>query len=411
MQSGIGQVNDGAVALRTGAASAADGADSLAAGAGQVNDGATALQAGIGRVNDGATALQAGIGQVNDGAVALQAGIGQVNDGAAALHTGAATLDSGAATLKDGADTLASGTTELVSNNGKLSEGVDTLDQGASDLDSGAQELLNGAKELKDGTIELKDGLPELTDGTTELKDALQSGSDDVKSTNLTDGNSQMYANPVDAVENQISTVKDNGHAMAAYMMSVGLWVACLAFCLMYPLTEHGTLKSGFSWWLSKASVLYPVAIIQGIVLVVILHVALGFSPARMGETIAMSCLTSVAFMAIMYFFNVLLGKVGSFLMLVFMVLQLAGSAGTYPIEVSGPLAAALHDYVPFTYSVTAFRSAIGGGAPYGICIAVLTGILVVFSVLTVVLFMVRGKKEQAGKGDLHSWMEAHGLA
>ena len=124
-----------------------------------------------------------------------------------------------------------------------------------------------------------------------------------------------------------------------------------------------------------------------------------------------MSCLTSVAFMAIMYFFNVLLGKVGSFLMLVFMVLQLAGSAGTYPIEVSGPLAAALHDYVPFTYSVTAFRSAIGGGAPYGICIAVLTGILVVFSVLTVVLFMVRGKKEQAGKGDLHSWMEAHGLA
>ena len=36
-----------------------------------------------------------------------------------------------------------------------------------------------------------------------------------------------------------MTEVPNNGHAMAPYMMSVGLWVGALAFCLMYPLTKY----------------------------------------------------------------------------------------------------------------------------------------------------------------------------
>ena len=92
-----------------------------------------------------------------------------------------------------------------------------------------------------------------------------------------------------------MTTVENNGHAMAPYMMSVGLWVGCLAFCLMYPLTEYkGKLKSGFAWWASKASVLYPVAVLQGILLIVLLHLIDGFTPAEMMKTVLFSCLASV---------------------------------------------------------------------------------------------------------------------
>ena len=48
--------------------------------------------------------------------------------------------------------------------------------------------------------------------------------------------------------------------------------------------------------------------------------------------------------------------------MLVFMVVQLAGSAGTYPVEVSPSFVAKIHAYVPFTYTVDAFRATISGG-------------------------------------------------
>ena len=56
------------------------------------------------------------------------------------------------------------------------------------------------------------------------------------------------------------------------------------------------------------------------------------------------ACVASVAFMSIMYFFTDLFGKAGSFLMLIFMVVQLAGSAGTYPLEVSGSFVPAFMD-------------------------------------------------------------------
>ena len=135
-----------------------------------------------------------------------------------------------------------------------------------------------------------------------------------------------MFAAPVTTTETQLTQVPNNGHGMAPYMMSVALWVGCIAFSLMYPLTEYsGKLKSGVAWWLSKASVLYTIAVAQALVMVGALHAINGFDPARMGQTLLVACVASVTFMSVMYFFTNLMGKVGSFLMLVFMVIQLAG--------------------------------------------------------------------------------------
>ena len=64
-----------------------------------------------------------------------------------------------------------------------------------------------------------------------------------------------MFAAPVNTTEKQMTTVENNGHAMAPYMMSVALWVGCIAFSLMYPLTKYhgkhgGQVKRLFcTWW------------------------------------------------------------------------------------------------------------------------------------------------------------------
>ena len=49
----------------------------------------------------------------------------------------------------------------------------------------------------------------------------------------------EMFAAPVTTTETQLTQVPNNGHGMAPYMMSVALWVGCIAFSLMYPLTEY----------------------------------------------------------------------------------------------------------------------------------------------------------------------------
>lgn len=391
----------------------------------QINAGASALSKGIAQLYQGSLQVQSGLNELSGGASALASGSGVLASGVDQLHSGAnvlvsnnETLSNGAKDLVNGASALNNGATALNEGAGSLNEGAITLADGAATLAEGTSSLYDGTAKLKDGATALDDGvneldsaLPELVDGTNELYTNLNDGAQTIQDTNLGSANASMMASPVETVETQITTVENNGTAMAAYMMSVGLWVACLAFCLMYPLTEHDNLKNGFAWWASKASVLFPIAVIQAVALVLVLKHFLGFNPVDMGGTIAVAILSSIAFMAIMYYFNALIGKVGSFIMLVFMVFQLAGSAGTYPIELSGPLAQALHRLVPFTYTVNAFRSSIGGGASYTSSIVVLVGIIVVFSVLTLWMFQGRSLMEKHDKNNLHDLLESKGLA
>ncbi|MFR6508951.1 MAG: hypothetical protein ACLUPF_06055 [Dorea sp.] len=176
------------------------------------------------------------------------------------------------------------GTQKLVSNNSKLNSGADQLADGAGQIQDGSSKLYDGSKELGDG-------ITKLEDGSDTLATSLNDGAKEVKETNASDDTISMFATPITDEETKITTVENNGHAMAPYMMSVGLWVGALAFCLMYPLTQYkGKLKSGFAWWASKASVLYPVAILQGVLLILLLHVFDGFTPVEMTKTILFAC-------------------------------------------------------------------------------------------------------------------------
>jgi len=254
--------------------------------------------------------------------------------------------------------------------------------------------------------------MKELQDGSETLSTSLSDGAQTVKDNTASSDTIKMFATPVVSDETKLTDVPNNGHAMAPYMMSVGLWVGALAFCLMYPLAQYkGKLKSGFAWWASKASVLYPVAILQAICLILLLHQFNGFTPAEMGNTILFACLAAMTFTSMMYFFNITFGKVGSFLMLVFMVVQLAGSAGTYPVEISPEFVSKIHAYLPFTYTVDAFRATISGGRSITTSVVVLAVLFVIFTILTILQFNHMAKRKKENKVVLFDWLEERGLA
>lgn len=389
-----------------------NGSTGIVEGMSALNSGIASLQTGIdsekGLKNsvksytDGVATLNQGLSTLESNNLSLTNGASQISSGASRLYTG---LDSGISALNNGSNQLVAGSSKLVANNAALSDG-------ASALTNGAEKIADGADQLADGSVQVGDGLTALQEGTQELNDALTDGAEEVADNEATDANIEMFSAPVELEETQITTVKNNGHGMTAYMLTVGLWVGCLAFCLMYPLAKYsGKFENGRKWWLSKASILYLLSILQALIVLLVLKVALGFEPQRWPLTILVTILASQTFMAIMYFFNVLMGKVGSFLMLIFMVLQLAGSAGTYPVEISGSMVAAIHKFVPFTYSVDAFRSTISGGEPVYHEMFVLLMIGLIFTGLTILVFWHRGKRIKANKPTLYDWIEVHGLA
>lgn len=413
MYSGLGNVS---YALDT---QIIPGMSTLDGGISQVSDGAKSLSSGLTTYTSGVAQVGNGLTQLNDNSAQLNSGASQLSSGASQLSSGAKSLDSGADELKSGTKTLADGTKTLDDGTKTLTNGFATLTANNSKLTSGANQLADGAVtlndgagQLYDGSITLGNGLSDLKDGANTLKTGLEDGQKTIDENKGDDAVYEMISSPVESNETKISNVENNGHAMAAYMMCVGLWVLCIAFCIMYPLTEHhGEIKSGFSWWLSKAGIAYLVALVAAYAMIGSLQLFLHFEPTELLNTFLVAGITAIAFMSILYFFNVWLGKVGSFLMLIFMVVQLAGSAGTYPIEISGDFVATIHKWLPFSYAVDAFRGTISGNGNILEVTIVLLSIAVIFTLLTIMMFNIRAKMIKNNKKGLYDFIEKCGLA
>lgn len=391
----------------------AAGIQAYTAGVGEIQKGLNGdgslknpgLANGIKAYTNGVSTLNTGLTTLNNNSSSLTSGAGQLNSGLTSLNKQTPVLTSGVSQLSNGSAQLYAGT-------GKLTANSAALISGSSQLSDGAGKISDGAAALADGSSTLGDGISQVKDGADTLASSLADGADEVTSIHADEETTDMFSSPVEDNGSQLTNVKNNGHGMAPYMMSVALWVAGIAFSIMYPLTKyHNQLKSGFSWWASKASVLVILSIADALLMIGCLHFFNGFAPKEMGKTMLVASFASLAFMSIMYFFNAALGKVGSFLMLIYMVVQLAGSAGTYPVELSGSFVPSIHSFLPFTYTVDAFRSTIAGGASIMPCMIMLILITLVFSILTVLLFERRAHKIKAGKPTLTDLLEKLGLA
>lgn len=316
------------------------------------------------------------------GSAALASGLGD-------LKNSIPTLTNGVQALVNGADTLYSGTQALTSNN-------QTLVSGSSQLDDGANQISDGANQLAQGSDTLGSGLQDAKEGTTTLNDALREGANESKLT-TTDDTDDMMASPVELTHDEISVVPNNGHAMAPYMMSVALYVCALAFTLMYPVREGiKNAKSGLKYWASKASVMYLVSTVAAIVMVSALILINGFAPENVFMTYLFAILVSGAFMSVVLLLNVTTGYIGEFLLLVFMIVNLGGSAGTYPLETSSWIYQAIHKFVPYTYSVDGFRKTLSTSSPIiSTEIIVFIGIFIGCTILTILYYRFKNKDDK----------------
>ena len=320
-------------------------------------DSKDALVAGVQAYTAGVDSLQKGLTQIADNNTALTSGATALADGTSKLNSNVPELTKGITALTSGVDQLATGTSTLVSNNA-------TLMNGANQLSDGAGQISDGASKLAAGSDTLGDGIKSAADGVTTLNGALKSGAEESK-IDSTDKTTDMVATPVETSHKEISKVENNGHAMAPYMMSVGLYVTCLAFALMYPI-RHGIKKAENAWkyWASKATVMYTVSTLAAIVMVTALRLINGFEPVNLGLTYLLAILVSAAFMSLVMLLSLTTGFIGDFLLLVFMIVNLGGSAGTYPLDTGPAIYKAIHKFVPYTYSVDGFRKTISMTAP-----------------------------------------------
>lgn len=311
-----------------------------------------------------------------------------------ALNQRSAGLISGAANLEKGVNGVLNGTTSLEKNSSKLTAGVNKLEGGSNAMKTGTGKLAAGTASMGNGISALAEGAEKLD---SNLYNGLEEANDNLQYTGK--NTEKMIAEPVSGESSEMTSVDNMGNSMAAFLATVGIWVGAMVFCLMYPIAGRPRdEKRGISAWGRNAVVFLPMSVIWGLAIIPLMRIGLAIHPDSWGLTLLVAALTALAFVSITYFVNIAAGKPAMGIVLVLLCLQLSCSGGIFPIDMTSKFYQVLHPFMPFTYSVEAFRSTMANGNSILIPCLVLLGIAVLFNLLSILVHQKQYKKERRQK-------------
>ncbi|VGT69768.1 YhgE/Pip domain-containing protein [Streptococcus pyogenes] len=304
----------------------------------------------------------------------------QVLPGSNQLTTGLAQLNRYNTAIGSGIIKLSEGTNALSSKSGELLDGSHQLSEGAT-------KLADGSSQLSQGGHQLTSGLTELSTGLSTLNGSLAKASQQLSLVSVTDKNTKAVAKPLVLNEKDKDGVKTNGIGMAPYMIAVSLMVVALSTNVIFANSLSGRpVKDKWDWAKQKFVINGFISTMGSIVLYLAIQL-LGFE-ARYGmETLGFIMLSGWTFMALV---TALVGwddRYGSFASLVMLLLQVGSSGGSYPIELSGAFFQKLHPFLPMTYVVSGLRQTISLSGHIGVEVKVLTGFLLAFMVLALLIY------------------------
>ncbi|MDR0880283.1 MAG: YhgE/Pip domain-containing protein [Clostridioides sp.] len=424
---GLGEAAKGAKKIGNGISLLEDGNKKLTGGLETMSSSASKLEDGTGSLLSGIDSLSSGVSRLNSGADAVNSAAYSYTGGVSELHSkvqgalsgggaeGASPeeqiamyravlgqVEGGLSALDSKSSSLTGATESLKAGTDKLSDNIPELKSGAKKLASGASQMSAGADKLASSSGSLGKGIGTLGSGVDELDSKLKSGSKEVKNANVKDANYDMFSSPVNLVGDSISNVPNYGKGLANYIMPLGLFVGALSFSVMFPIqrvSEKG-LKcleehkySFLSWWISKASIILVFSTANSIIMDVIMLKCVGLPVYNLSYLLLSSWLTSITFTSLTCMLGALLGDLGKLLSMILLIVQVSSCGGIFPVELTTKFYRTANRFLPMSYSVKAFRTAIAGGISfneYKYCILMLLGFIALFHALIILSFRLR---------------------
>lgn len=398
---GAGKLTDGTQTLANSYSEFDKGVDSAYTGSQSLEAGIDELNAGINKLADGTGSVDTLISSVNTLATnysQLDSGLQQYVAGVNAANTNVKTLmqnlyvyaqQTGDTNLKAILDTTSSkmSTTDTAAvekklttsssqiNSGiqtlntkvtglkQLSGGVTQLQQGGVKLKEGSNSLTTGLQTLSSSSKQVKDGINTLNSGANELKTGVDDGVADTKEqlTKL-DGLDEYTANPVEVKEEDYGNIDAYGVGFAPYFISLSLWVgALMAFVVLYYDQDNRFKLFGRNAEKKiLRTLMYGVlAIAQGVALGFLLKLGLGYEVTNAWLYYGTCILIAILFLNIIEFLIVTFGDIGKLSALILLVLQLAATGGTFPVETIPAGFQKLYNFLPMSYTIKLLKESL----------------------------------------------------
>ena len=338
-----------------------------------ITSGVNAYTAGVDKVSQGASQLSeknytltGSLDQLVSGSTTLTqkssnltAGVGQLVEKTPELVSGIEKLSTGSNQLNQKSQELMAGVDKLQSGSGQLADKSSQLLSGASQLENGANKLADGSGKLAEGGTKLTSGLEGLQIGVASLGQGLSNARNQLKSASTESKNAEILSNPLNLSKTDNDQVPVNGIAMAPYMISVALFVAAISTNMIFAKLPSGRHpESRWAWLKSRAEINGIIAVLAGILVYGGVHL-IGLTANHEMRTFILIILTSLVFMSMVTALTTWNSRIGAFFSLILLLLQLASSAGTYPLTLTNGFFRAISPWLPMSYSVSGLRQTI----------------------------------------------------
>ena len=328
------------------------GVDKVSQGASQLSEKNSTLTGSLNQLVSGSTTL-------TQKSSNLTAGVGQLVEKTPELVSGIEKLSTGSNQLNQKSQELIAGVDKLQLGSGQLADKSSQLLSGASQLENGANKLADGAGKLAEGGTKLTSGLEGLQTGVASLGQGLSNASDQLKSASTESKNAEILSNPLSLSKTDNDQVPVNGVGMAPYMISVALFVAAISTNMIFAKLPSGRhSESRWAWLKSRAEINGIIAILAGILVYGGVHL-IGLTANHEIRTFILIILTSLVFMSMVTALTTWNSRIGAFFSLILLLLQLASSAGTYPLALTNDFFRAINPWLPMSYSVLGLRQTI----------------------------------------------------
>ena len=147
---------------------------------------------------------------------------------------------------------------------------------------------------------------------------------------------------------------------MTPFYTVLSLWVGILLLMSLLSTNVHGDYKPSEVYF-GRGLTFLTLTIIQALIVSLGDIYLLKVQVLNIPLFILISVFTSIVFTSIVYSLVSVFGNIGKAIGVILLVIQVAGSGGTFPIQVTPQFFQNVHPLLPFTYAISAMRETIGG--------------------------------------------------
>lgn len=289
---------------------------------------------------------------------------------------------------------------EVMSNNITNLNGIlDTVTKVYGTISGDTEGFKQAIAEGKQSVTETKLILNELTEklsGIISMVDEIQKGDSYGMLSKLLNTDAKTLGDfvsaPVEITTEKLYEIDHYGSAASPFYVVLSIWVGGLILVAIIHTPVHkaeGIPENAkpYQKFFGRYFIFFAVGQLQTLLMVLgnmfFINIQC-LSPIKYWFACAV---TSMVFTLLMYSLTVAFGNIGEALAIILMVIQVAGSGGTFPIEVLPEAYKMIYNFIPFPYAMDALRECVGGayGNYYWECI----GRLLIFAVAALFIGLI----------------------